>query len=48
MTIQGLETCDTEFGKDFSHDGEQSLFTDGPLPRHKLAFTIEHEDVISN
>ena len=35
-------------GKDFTYDGERSLFTVGFLPRNKLEFTVVLEDVTSN
>ncbi|KAF5744968.1 hypothetical protein HS088_TW07G00549 [Tripterygium wilfordii] len=39
------ETYNSELaGKNFAYDGEKSLFTDGPLPRNKLEFTIVLDD----
>ncbi|KAF5751651.1 hypothetical protein HS088_TW02G00667 [Tripterygium wilfordii] len=40
------ETYNSELaGKNFAYDGEKSLFTDGPLPRNKLEFTVVLDDI---
>ncbi|KAM0002002.1 hypothetical protein Hdeb2414_s0348g00873491 [Helianthus debilis subsp. tardiflorus] len=42
------ETYESELdGKEFSYDGEKSLFTVGALPRNKLEFTVVFDSMNS-